>query len=195
MFIQLIPARLRRLATILPLVILTLPARGFLPVPVNSPVPIDFSYAGYEAGARVIPSVKAVLMVRPSGGDDTALIQGALDRVAAMAVGPDGFRGALFLTSGRYKVTGQLRLRVSGVVLRGAGAGANGTVIVAEGIRRRTLIEVGEERDAALDSAIAVQDDVPAGGQNLHLASTAGLHVGDHVVVRRSEEHTSELQS
>ncbi|HEX9199898.1 MAG TPA: DUF6298 domain-containing protein [Acidobacteriaceae bacterium] len=148
-------------------------------------MPIDFSYAGYEAGARVIPSVKAVLMVRPSGGDDTALIQGALDRVAAMAVGPDGFRGALFLTSGRYKVTGQLRLRVSGVVLRGAGAGANGTVIVAEGIRRRTLIEVGEERDAALDSAIAVQDDVPAGGQNLHLASTAGLHVGDHVVVRR----------
>ena len=155
------------------------------PASVKSPVPIDFSYAGYEAGARAMPSVRAVLMVKPSGGDDTALIQGALDRMASRPIGADGFRGTLFLTSGRYRVTGQLHLRVSGVVLRGAGAGANGTVIVAEGIRRRTLIEVGAEKDAVLDTDIAVQDDVPAGGQSLHLASTAGLHVGDHVVVRR----------
>jgi hypothetical protein len=76
-------------------------------------------------------------------------------------------------------------MRASGVVLRGAGSGANGTMIVAEGIERRTLIEVGAEKPVALDSAIAVQDDVPAGGKILHLASTEGLAVGDQVVVRR----------
>ena len=75
-------------------------------------------------------------------------------------------------------------MRVSGVVLRGAGTGANGTVVVAEGIGRRTLIEVGVEKIAVLDSAIGVQDDVPAVGKILHLASTEGLAVGDHVVVR-----------
>jgi hypothetical protein len=40
-------------------------------------------------------------------------------------------------------------------------------------------------RIAALDSAIGVQDDVPVGGRLLHLASTEGLALGDHVAVRR----------
>jgi hypothetical protein len=155
------------------------------PASVKSPVPIDFSYAGYEAGSQPIPTVKAVLMVRPSGGDDTALIQGALDQLASRPVGPDGFRGAVLLASGRFRVKGQLHLRVSGVVLRGSGAGANGTVVVAEGVGRRALVEVGAEKDVSLDSAIAVREEVPAGGQSLYLASVAGLKVGDPVVVRR----------
>jgi hypothetical protein len=150
----------------------------------QTPVPIDFSFAGYEAG-RPVPSVKGVLAVRPSGGDDTALLQGALDRVASMPVGADGFRGAVVLSSGRFRVKGQLHMRASGVALRGAGAGSNGTVIVAEGIGRRTLIEVGAEKIAALDSSNEIQGDVPAGGKILHLASTEGFAVGDHVVVRR----------
>ncbi len=149
-----------------------------------NPVPIDFSYAGYEAGAA-IPSVKAVLVVKPSGGDDTALIQGALDKVATRPLGPDGFRGAVLLTSGRFRVSGQLHLRSSGVVLRGSGRGADETTVVAEGTGRRPLIEVGAEKDVPLDAAIAIQDDVATGGRSLHLASIAGLKIGDHVVVRR----------
>ena len=149
-----------------------------------NPVPIDFSYAGYEAGAP-IPLVKAVLVVKPSGGDDTALIQGALDKVAARPLGTDGFRGAVQLASGRFRISGQLHLRASGVVLRGSGREANGTTLLADGIGRRTLIEVGAEKDVSLDAPIAVEDDVAAGGRKLHLASMAGLNVGDHVVVRR----------
>jgi hypothetical protein len=152
---------------------------------VKTPVSIDFSYAGYEGGGRDIPFVKAVFLVKPTGDDDTALIQGALDQVAARPVSAAGFRGAVLLASGRFHVKGQLRLRVSGVVLRGMGASAKGTVIVAEGISRRTLIEVGAEKDPALDAAVTVVEDVPAGGQSLHLASITGLSVGDHVVVRR----------
>jgi hypothetical protein len=186
----LIPLRYTRfLRIVMPqlLVSLALVSVAFSRAPdasVQSPVPIDFSFAGYEAG-RAVPSVKGVLAVKPSGGDDTALLQGALDRVASMPVGADGFRGAVVLSSGRFRVKGQLHMRVSGVVLRGAGAGANGTVVVAEDIGRRTLIEVGAEKISALDSAIAVEDDVPAGGKTLHVASTEGLAVGDRVVVRR----------
>src|ERR1700760_2360593 len=72
----------------------------------KSPVPIDFSYAGYGAGAS-IPTVPAVLRVAPSGGDDTDLLQQALDRVAAMPQKTDGFRGALLLAPGRFRVRGQ----------------------------------------------------------------------------------------
>jgi Family of unknown function (DUF6298)/Putative collagen-binding domain of a collagenase len=149
-----------------------------------SPVPIDFSFAGYEAGAA-IPEVPAVLLVRPSGADDTALIQGALDRVAAMPLRHGVFRGAVLLAKGRFHIKGHLYLRVSGVVLRGSGRGPDGTVIVADGTGRRTLIVVGAEKDPALGEPIPVQGEVPAGGSKLQLASVAGLAVGDPIMVRR----------
>src|SRR5580704_12992866 len=69
----------------------------------GSPVPIDFSYAGYGAGAS-IPTIPAVLRVSPSGGDDSDLLQQALDRVSAMPLKADGFRGALLLAPGRFRV-------------------------------------------------------------------------------------------
>ncbi len=149
-----------------------------------SPVPIDFSFAGYEAGAA-IPQVAAVLLVRPSGADDTALIQGAIDRVAAMPSREGGFRGAVLLAKGRFHVKGQLHLRTSGVVLRGSGRGPDGTVLVAEGSGRRTLIEVGAGKDPSLAEPVPVEGEVPVGGRKLRLASLAGLEVGSAVVVRR----------
>ena len=152
--------------------------------PVNNPVGIDFSYAGYDGG-RPVPWVKAVLSVRPSGGDDTALLQGALDRVASMPVEKEGFRGVVLLAPGRFHVKGQLQMHASGVVLRGSGSGGTGTVIVAEGINRRPLIVVGAEKDVAIDPALTVEDDVQAGGMTLHLESVAELKPGDQVVVRR----------
>ena len=95
---------------------------------------IDFSYAGYGGGGVAIPIAPAVLSVRPGGGDDTELLQGALERVADMAPRANGYRGAVLLQPGRYRVAGRLAIRTSGVVLRGSG---NAT-IVATGKGRRT---------------------------------------------------------
>jgi Family of unknown function (DUF6298)/Putative collagen-binding domain of a collagenase len=148
----------------------------------DNPVHIDFSFAGYKAGAQ-LPLVKAVLSVRPGGGDDTLLLQGALDRIASMPVGADGFRGALLLAPGRYRVGGQLHINTSGVVLRGAGQ--TRTTIVAEGTSRRTLIEIGAAKDVSLNQPRAVTVNAPAGGDTLTLDSVDGLAAGDHVVVRR----------
>src|SRR5665213_1938955 len=184
---MLISTRHTRLIQLAAKILIALPATLMLALATpsaRSPVPIDFSYAGYEAG-RPVPWVKAVLAVKPSGGDDTDLLQGALDRVASMPLGLDGFRGALLLSPGRFHVKGQLSLRASGVLLRGSGAGASGTVIVAEGIDRRPLIVVGAVKDVELGPAIQVQEDVSTGGQTLHLASVADLKAGDQVVVRR----------
>jgi len=149
----------------------------------DNAISIDFSYAGYEGGGHAIPSVPAVLLVKPSGRDDTALIQGALDRLAERPVGADGFRGALLLAPGRFRVSGQLSLRTGGVVVRGSGT--DRTTIIGEGVGRRTLIEVGAEHDPSIDAAIAVKDDAPAGSRTLQLASVEGLHIGDRIVVRR----------
>jgi hypothetical protein len=153
-----------------------------VPTSIQSPVPIDFSYAGY-GGGTALPIVPVVLRVRPSGGDDTALLQGALDRVAGMPMQSGGFHGALLLAPGRYRVKGKLVLRASGVVLRGTGTAT--TVIVADGNSRRSLIEVGANAEPALDAAHTVAEDVPTGGRALVLDSVEGLSVGDHVVVRR----------
>jgi hypothetical protein len=150
--------------------------------PPRNPVPIDFSYAGYGGGAS-IPTISAVLRVAPSGGDDTDLLQQALDCVSAMPPKADGFRGALLLAPGRFRVQGQLHLHVSGVVLRGADP--QKTVIVAEGTDRRTLIEVGASKEAVLDKARNVTDDVLAGAITLTVDTIEGLAAGDHVVVRR----------
>ena len=156
--------------------------RGAFAQSVKSPTGIDYSFAGYGAGTA-LPAVPGVLTVKPSGGDDTALLQGALDAVAAMPVRADGFRGALLLGAGRYRIDGGLKIRASGVVLRGVSR--EGTVLVAEGVGRRSLLEVGGKADPALGAAREVSADAAAGSRALVLASVDGLAVGDAVVVRR----------
>jgi hypothetical protein len=146
--------------------------------------PLDFSYAGYGGGGVRLPAVRAVLRVRPTGGDDTALLQAALDRAAASPAGADGFRGAVLLAPGRFRVAGQLRLRASGVVLRGSGSGA--TTVVAAGQSRRTLIEVGADEPPQTGAVVRATDEtVPAGALTLTLESVGGLAAGDRVVVTR----------
>jgi hypothetical protein len=43
---------------------------------------MDFSYAGYMGGGVGIPTVPVKKTVLPSGGDDTAAIQNAIDEVS-----------------------------------------------------------------------------------------------------------------
>src|ERR1700733_12680239 len=156
---------------------------------------IDFSFAGYQAG-QPIPSVAAVISVRPSGPDDTFLLQSAIDHMATLPLDAHGFRGAILLRPGRFLVARQLHLNVSGVVLRGSGAGPNGTTIIATGQGRRTLIEAGGRTAPSVASAIQITDEsVPAGARLLTVESVAGLAIGDHVVVTRpsTQEWTSAI--
>ena len=144
--------------------------------------PIDFSYAGYAGGGVSAPMAPAVISVRPTGVDDTERLQGALDRVSALPPRADGFRGAVLLRPGRYRVTGRLEMRTSGVVLRGSG---NAT-IVAAGKGRRTLIEIGSLADPAAGPPVRIVDEsMPAGGRTLTLESAGGLKPGDRIVITR----------
>ena len=149
---------------------------------------IDFSSAGYAGGGESIPLVPAKIVVAPDGRRDGERIQAALDLVAAMPVGADGFRGAVLLRPGRYAIAGNLRLRASGVVLRGSGQGEDGTVLAATGTSRRTLIEIvgnGERTELAGSRKQVTDAYVPVGATKLSVDEASGFSVGARVVVRR----------
>jgi hypothetical protein len=176
---------LERIGSLLPmkrflvaLVLVAAAARASAAIPADV---IDFSSAGYAGGGVPIPIVPAKYAVRPSGGDDTRMIQAALDAAGKRPLDANGFRGAVLLRPGTYRVEGQLHIGASGVVLRGDRA-----TVVATGQSRRTLIQIGGRDDRVLSRAIPVAaDTVPAGATKLTLASVDGLAAGTRVVIRR----------
>ena len=151
---------------------------------------LDFSHCGYQASERDIPNVPAKVTVKSSGYDDTQLIQAAIDSVSRLPQGRDGFRGAILLSRGQFKIAGQLTIPSSGVVLRGQGAGEGGTSITATGLSRRAVIRV-EARRGERDSSSSARDRhissvvryVPAGSATVTLDSSQNLKAGDRVVV------------
>lgn len=150
---------------------------------------IDFSGAGYAGGGEAIPHVPAKIVVGPGGGGrDREVIQAALDQVAALPVGAEGFRGAVLLRPGRYAIEGTLRISASGVVLRGSGEGDGGTMLVATGGRRDALIEIAGRaaRTEIAGSRVAIADAiVPVGATQLSVENISGFAVGARVLVRR----------
>ena len=111
----------------------------------QSPVPIDYSVAGYQAG-KPLPVVKAVISVRPTGKDDTILLP-ECDRPRRGASASARRFPRRDSPPSRKPITigGHLQIRAGGVVLRGSGPAT--TTIVADGISRRTSSKPAVEAD------------------------------------------------
>jgi hypothetical protein len=150
---------------------------------------LDFSNVGYQGrGNDLLPSdVPTVRTVSPIAGDDTASIQTAINQVAALSIGANGYRGAVLLTAGDYDIAGQLNINASGVVLRGVGRDVGGSVLHARGTSQRALVNVvGSGSQSLTGSTYSMVDKVvPAGTNSFRLNSTAGLAVGQTVRVER----------
>lgn len=149
---------------------------------------VDFSHAGYGGGGVALPDVPARVVVMPDGGQHRARIQAALDRVSRRPMDADGIRGAVVLDRGRYEIDTALEITASGVVLRGSGDGEDGSVIVATGTSRRTLIEITGRgvREEVAGSRRAIADAyVPVGSRTFTLENAAGFSIGDAIVVHR----------
>ncbi|GAA4865490.1 hypothetical protein GCM10023310_51260 [Paenibacillus vulneris] len=149
----------------------------------------DFSNCGYKGGGVPIPDVPVRLIVSPSSdeGDDTARIQQAIDEISRMPIGEDGFRGALLLQRGTYRIAGTLYIRESGVVLRGEGQGEDGTILHGTGAARRDLLQVlGSEPSIVEETGTDITDlYVPSGSRTFHVANASGYSIGDTVAVIR----------
>lgn len=144
----------------------------------------DFSTAGFSE-LDGLPAIEVAARVESSGGDDTSAIQAAIDKVAGLPLNEKGFRGAVQLGAGEFRLLGTIRLNASGVVLRGEGR--NRTSLVALGVPRTVVVLGGMrgrwDRDGR---AHRITDDyVPVGSKRLHLDDVEGLKVGDRIIVQR----------
>jgi hypothetical protein len=167
---------------------------------------LDFSYVGYHSGEKAIPDVPVKISLEPSRGDGTKHIQDALDKLGTLPLDEDGYRGALLLKRGVYRVGGRLIMSHSGCVLRGEGSGPDGTIIVATGYgdskHQRTLITVASKLDnhethvlhgyvrdpiePVANSRQAIVDAyVPVGSHSFSVKSAKRYKVGDRILVHR----------
>lgn len=146
---------------------------------------MDFSSAGFGGGGVPIPRVAAAVSLTPSGADDTAAVQAAIDRVERSPES-NGWRGAVELGPGSFRLSEPVRIAATGVVLRGAGSGAGGTVLVLTG-RPHGAIEVtgmGRAREHG-PAARIVDRYVPEGTATVTVADASGFRVGEPVLVLR----------
>lgn len=128
----------------------------FVPIGAQE-VPMDYSYCGYHRSEMPIPSAKAVVYVEPTAGDNAQLIQRAIDYVSLQK--PDkqtGLRGAVLLAEGTYELSEPLRIRTSGVVLRGSGRGK--TILRKTGYDRGALLYIEGTHDILVKDTFTVSD-------------------------------------
>jgi hypothetical protein len=146
---------------------------------------MDFSYAGYMGGGVKLPVVPVKKTVSPSGGDDTATIQNAVNEVSQSAL-QDGFRGAVLLAPGVFNCGNSLTIKASGVVLRGSGSGPNGTTIKMTGSPHLCFSIGGGGEAKALGKPASITDAyVPSGVYSFHIDNPDTFKPGDTVLVNR----------
>jgi hypothetical protein len=145
----------------------------------------DFSSAGFLGGGVALPNVPAKRTVSPSGPDGTAAIQKAIDEVSALPLSGN-FRGAVELAPGTFHCSQTISIAASGVVLRGAGMGENGTTILMTGSPHLAISIAGslQQTGVGVDSTI-VDPYVPAGASTIHVADASRLHAGDLLLIRK----------
>jgi hypothetical protein len=151
----------------------------------------DFSHSGYRSGGVALPRVPAppgMAPLLPSGGDDTAAIQAAIDAVSALPADGQGFRGAVELGPGQFTVAGVLRMAVGGVVLRGQGTeGSPATLLRAVGLPR-VVLQLGPDgrrRFTGKETFPVADVYVPVGARTFTLERAGDLKVGDDIIVHR----------
>lgn len=146
---------------------------------------VDFSYAGYMSGGLPLPNVLTARTVAPSGADDTAAIQRALDQVSTLPL-KSGFRGAVVLGPGTFVCNGSLHINVSGVVLRGSGPLSGGTTLKLVGEPHVAIAVSGNEQAQVVGHpSHIVEAYVPSAAQSITLDDASSFATGDAIQITR----------
>ncbi|WP_347052475.1 DUF6298 domain-containing protein [Flavobacterium olei] len=146
----------------------------------------DFSFAGYMASEKAIPNVENKIFVPKQEQDATQKIQTAIDHVSNLKPDKTGFRGAVLLDKGTFKVSGTLYIRKSGVILRGSGNTENGTILLGTGLEREALIRVLGIDDRKYNETYELATAFsPLGKQKIQLKNASKLKVSDEIIISR----------
>ena len=123
-------------------------------------VPMDYSYCGYHRSESPIPSAKVAAYVQPTDHDDAALLQSAIDWVSRQKPNKQtGLRGAVLLAEGTFTLSQPLRIRTSGVVLRGSGR--DKTILRKTGYDRGAIVYIEGTHDVQVKDTFDVSDTKP----------------------------------
>jgi hypothetical protein len=148
----------------------------------------DYSFAGYHSGGVALPTVPAQIKLLPTGADDTAAIQHAIDTISARPLDANGSRGAVQLAPGVFHCSAALVIAASGVVLRGAGSGADHeeTTINLTGDPHVGIIIKGNFALSTISPVTNITDAyVPFGTHTVHVTDATHIHAGDLVQISK----------
>ncbi len=151
---------------------------------------LDFSRVGYHYGDVENPDIPIVKKIKPPkrGADATELIQQAVDEVAAL---PYKQRGAILLKAGLYNVSGSIRIKDSGIVIRGEGANPdNGTYIHStrtdDGSKTSSSLFVFAgtgKREVSRPVKLNIVEDAPVGQFWIRVSNPTEFAVGNNIIV------------
>jgi hypothetical protein len=167
----------------------------------------DFSYAGYMDGGVKVPvgEIPVKLTLYPTAsGEDRTRIQAAINHVCNMTPDAQGYRGAVLLKRGTYRLNDgtipnltdgygtALRIWASGVVLRGEGQGVDGTILYSDFATNHTMITIEPVSKGLSTSNTQIITDayVGTGARTFAIANASGFAVGDLVIVRFTPNDT-----
>ena len=139
----------------------------------------DFSYAGYRGGGVQIPDPPIKISLKPKEGDNTDVIQAAINELAGLEP-VNGFRGTILLAPGRYDCERTITINHSGIVLRGSGSGENGTVFNLTGKAHVCISIRGSVSSRTMGQPTYFSEAyVPSGTTHFSVKDISGLSVGD----------------
>ncbi len=149
----------------------------------------DYSCVGYKNSDTAIPTYAIVKTVYPVAGDNLSNVQNAIDQVALMPVGTDGFRGAILFKAGHYNISDTIKINASGIILIGEGNDSlTGTHFIASSKNQYSLFEFKGAVGIATSSSSrkAITDAfVPIGAKKVTVAAGHNFKVGNAVVIHR----------
>ena len=157
----------------------------FLPLAIwAQEVPMDYSYCGYHRSEIPIPSAKVMVYVQPVTGDNAPQIQAAIDYVSRQKADKmTGLRGAILLSEGTFELSEPLRIRTSGVVLRGTGR--NKTILKKMGYDRGALLYIEGTHDIVAKDTLNVLADVTPGSLTVKVANSPRLTTNSRITIWR----------
>jgi hypothetical protein len=144
----------------------------------------DYSYVGYKNGDSVIPLVPVVKTITAVVGDNLSSIQNAINIVAALPL-INGLRGAILLKAGNYYISDTVKIKASGIVLRGEG---NSTILHATKTSKYDLIQIQGSSSLLANTASSKKIQgtyLPVGVRSFDVASGHTFVVGDDVLLQR----------
>lgn len=105
---------------------------------------LDYSYAGYMNGGVSLPNVPVKVILEPSddpNADDAQRIQRAVDLIGRSTPDANGFRGALLLKAGTFRIGRTIEIHNSGVVVKGEGDGHGNIRDFTEPLNRKNWFD------------------------------------------------------